>query len=206
MQNIKLNVVNLSNDQNNSRVVIFQKNVAATFEELAVAWKVIQRLGSGDHHPFLFPLTMTVGASDSWGNYTPQLTAYPGQAFQMTLQPSGDVLSFQGPSSGPTQVDLNNNLIQGAINANIYKNGSLLSTKTSVAPGQKATFEFKPTIFIGVASQVVEGQVMNSAILSQINTEISLLGIASADIIMTGGGPGPNSTSFEFNLANVVMA
>jgi hypothetical protein len=47
---------------------------------------------------------------------------------------------------------------------------------------------------------------MDSAIISNIDTEISLLGLASADIIMTGGGPGQNSTPFEFQLANVVMA
>jgi hypothetical protein len=47
---------------------------------------------------------------------------------------------------------------------------------------------------------------MNSAILSMVNAELSLLGIASADIVMTGGGPGPTSTPFQFNLANIVMA
>ncbi|MBT9441299.1 MAG: hypothetical protein IV087_05435 [Acidovorax sp.] len=46
---------------------------------------------------------------------------------------------------------------------------------------------------------------MNSAIISNINTELSLLGIASADIVMTGGGPGANSTPFAFNLENIVM-
>ena len=44
-----------------------------------------------------------------------------------------------------------------------------------------------------------------SAVVSNINTEISLLGIASADIVMTGGGPGANSTPFAFSLQNVVM-
>jgi hypothetical protein len=103
-------------------------------------------------------------------------------------------------------VQLRNDLQKGAINATIYKDGRNLATKTSVAPGQKAVFEFKPTIWIGAVSQVVEGQVMNSAIMSDVNTELSLLGIASADIVMTGGGPGTNSTAFTFNLENVVMA
>ena len=46
---------------------------------------------------------------------------------------------------------------------------------------------------------------MNSAILSDINTELSLLGIQSADIVMTGGGAGPQATPFEFTLENVVL-
>jgi hypothetical protein len=67
-------------------------------------------------------------------------------------------------------------------------------------------FTFKPTIWIGVASQVEPGDVIDSAILSEINTEISLLGIVSADIVMTGGGTGPNATPFAFTLQNIVMA
>jgi hypothetical protein len=35
-----------------------------------------------------------------------------------------------------------------------------------------------------------QGRMMNSPIISQINSELSLLGISSADIVMTGGGPG----------------
>jgi hypothetical protein len=64
----------------------------------------------------------------------------------------------------------------------------------------------KPTIWIGVVSQVEEGDVMNSAIISDINTELSLLGIASADIVMSGGGAGPSATPFMFTLENIVMA
>ena len=53
---------------------------------------------------------------------------------------------------------------------------------------------------------MVEGQPLNAAIVSSVNTEISLLGIASADIVMTGGGAGPGAKPFVFTLQNVVMA
>jgi hypothetical protein len=88
----------------------------------------------------------------------------------------------------------------------VLRPGRLLATKAGIAPGQKALFQFNQTIWIGVVSQVVQGEIMNSAITSNINTEFSLLGIASADIVMTGGGSGANSTPFTFNLANIVMA
>lgn len=203
---IKLNLINNSNDANNSQIVIFQKNVATNFDELAVAWRVIQNLGQGDNHPFLFPMAMAVSASDSYGNYTPQLPAQNGQLFSMNLTTSGDQLVASGSSSSSSEVQVLNCLPKGAINASIYKDGKILATKTSVAPQQKAVFQFKPTIWIGVVSQIVQGQVMNSAILSGVNTELSLLGVASADIVMTGGGPGPNSTAFQFTLENVTMA
>lgn len=203
---IKLNFINKSNDANNSQIVIFQKNVSANYNELAVAWQVIQNCGQGDNHPFVFPMTMDVGASDSWGNYTPQLTAQNGQLFTMQSNPSGDQLIQTGNGTSVTEVQVLNGLTTGAINASIYKAGNMLATKTSVAPQQKAVFQFNPTIWIGAASQIVQGQVMSSAIISNVNTELSLLGIASADIVMTGGGPGPSSTPFVFNLQNVVMA
>lgn len=207
MNSIKLNFINHSNDTNNSSVVIFQKNVATSFEELAVAWTVIQNCGSGENHPFSFPMSYTVSASDAWGNYTPQLDAINGQAFDMIKSTSGDHLELSSkPATSPSEIEMSNDLQMGSINANCYKSGKLLATITGIAPGQKAVFEFKPTIWIGVVSQLEEGEVMNAAILSSINTEISLLGIASADIVMTGGGAGPSATPFVFTLENIKMA
>ncbi|MED5524165.1 hypothetical protein [Gallaecimonas pentaromativorans] len=203
---IKLRFVNHSNDANNSEFVVFQKNVSSDFDELNVAWKVIKNCGQGDYHPFAFPMTMSVGASDSDGNYMPEIVAENGQMYSVQQTTSGHRLQFTGPGTSSKEVQLRNDLTKGAINCNIMKAGRLLATKTGVAPGQKAVFQFKPTIWIGAASQIVEGEVMNSAIISDINTEISLLGIASADLVVTGGGPGANSTPFVFSLENVVMA
>jgi len=202
---IQLNLVNNSNSDDPS-VVIFQKNVATNFDEFVIAWKVIRIFGQGDNHPFVFPIGMQIGASDSWGNHIPGLNANTGELYHVTLTGSGDTLSYLCPATSPTKIQLKNGLAVGAINADIYKNERLLATQTSIAPGQMAAFEFKPTIWIGVVNQVMEGEGMNSAILSDINTEISLLGIAKADIVMTGGGPGPSSIPYTFTLQNVVTA
>lgn len=204
METIKLNFINRSNDTNNSSVVIFQQNVAEDFGEIAVAWKVIENCGRLDNHPFTYPMNFMVSASDSYGNYTPQTTAYQGQAFEMIKTTSGDILQIASTNSiSATEVEIRNNLSMGAIDANCYRSGSLLATKTGLAPGQKAVFEFHPRIYLGVVSQVEEGAVMSSAIISQINAEINLFGITSADIVMTGGGPGKSSTGFNFTLENI---
>ncbi len=206
MPDIKLNFVNQSNDRNNSEVVIFQKNVATSYEELAVAWKVIEYCGQSWNHPFTYPMDMFVAASDSWGNFSQQQAASNGQQFAVIENQSGDILQYAGQASSQNEVEVLNGLQLGAIDANVYKDNRLLATKTSIAPGQKAVFQFKPTIWIGVVSQIEEGQIMNSAILSNINTEISLFGVKSADIVMTGGGPGSGSTPFQFTLQNIVYA
>ncbi len=206
MTAIKLTLINQSNDHNNSQIVIFQKNEVTSAEELAVAWQVISNLGQGWQHPFTYSINVAVGAGDSWGNYSPQEAAADGQQFSVVKDTSGDILRYSGNANEPNQIEILNALAQGAINANIYRDGKLAATKTGVAPGQKAAFQFTPTIWIGVVSQVEEGEVLNSAIISQINTEISLFGIASADILMTGGGSGADATPFVFTLQNVKYA
>lgn len=205
LTNIKLNLVNQSQDINNTEYVIFQKNVAENFGELAVAWRVVQNLGIGDNHPFVYPLEFKVSAGDAFGNFTPQMTSADGQAYDLVRSASGDVLQLSTtPASSVTEVEVRNKLPNGGISANIFRDGRLLATKTNVSPGQKAVFEFKPRIFIGAVSQVTEGEVLDTAILQEINTEIDLLGIQSADVVITGGGGGPNATPFAFSLANVV--
>lgn len=203
---IKLTFINRSNDENNSDILIFSKNVATSFDEIAVAWQVIRNCGQGWSHPVEYPAAVTVGVMDAYGNYSPQMQAENGQAFAVVRRASGDALVLSGQSSSPQEISIANDLPLGAISAIVFRDGKPYAMKQTVAPQQKAVFQFKPTIFIGVVSQVEEGQILNSAIISDINTEISLLGIASADIVMSGGGPGPQSTPFTFVLENVVMA
>lgn len=202
---ITLNFINNSNDTNNSEVLIFAKD-AGGLSELAIAWTVIRNCGRGSHHPFLYPMDQQVAASDAWGNFTPQLNAEPGQCFHMILTESGDMLQLKGPASNPRSIEVANDLMQGSINALIFKADRLFAIAQNIVPGQRAAFQFKPTLWIGVASQIEEGDVINSAILSSVNTEISLLGLRSADIVMTGGGSGPNATPFTFALENLVYA
>jgi hypothetical protein len=205
---INLQLINHSNDANNSEILIFQKNVTPGFNEIAVAWKVVQNLGNGDRHPFLYSHDLSVDACDSYGNYTSQVgPANPGSAFQMLRNVSGDVLQvYPSGAAAPTETDVRNDLTEGSINANVYRSGTLVATRANVVPGEKATFAFEPTIFIGVASQVEEGQILNSAVLSSVNTEISLLGISSADIIMSGGGSGTQAVPYTFTLENAVYS
>lgn len=201
---IQLNLINQSQDTNNSQVLIFSKNVAEDEGEVAVAWRVIKNLGLGDNHPFDYPLQFEVSAGDSWGNFTPAIQALDGQAYEMIKDNSGNVLRLsQTPSTSPLDVEIRNDLKTGGISANIFRDDKLFATKTNVSPGQKAVFRFRPRIFIGVATQIQESQIVDSATVSQVNTEIDLLGISSADIVMTGGGGGPSATPFQFHLEHI---
>lgn len=198
---IEITFINNSNDMNNSEVVIFQKNVATNFESTAIAWTVIKNCGRNWTHKFTYPMQFEVAAGDSWGNISDQQQAENGQKWDVVRSNSGDILQLDSnPASSQSEVEIKNDLATGAIDALIYKAGKLLASKTGVSPGEKAVFEFRPEIYVGVASQINEGDVMNSAILSDINQKFSLLGITKANLIMTGGGVGKNATPFVFEL------
>ena len=204
---INLNFINQSNDANNSQVIIFQKNASGPpVNDSVVAWKVITNCNPGWNHPFKFTAQIYVAAGDDWGNFSPQLPANNGDTFSVVNQTSGGALTYSGQGADTQGIEVLNGVSSGTINANIFRDGRLLATKTNLVPGEKALFRFTPTIWISAVSQIEEGRVINPAILPQLITEISLIGIKSADIVMTGGGPGIESTPFVFLLENVVYA
>ena len=204
MSDIQLKVLNRSNDINNSNIVVFQKNVSADANVQTIAWRVIKNLGIGDYHPFTYPMAFEIAAKDANGNYMPNQKCTNGQAFEVIMSSSGHVLQRASyPSSSPAEVQVYNNLSLGDIDAQCYRDGKLLAAKTNVSPGMKASFEFLPKIFIGMVSQIEQGAVMSSNIPVQFLTELDLLGVSEADIVLTGGGGGEEATPFVFQMTNI---
>lgn len=202
--NIHLCFVNRSKEMNNLKVVLFQKNVASSIGELAVAWKVIENCAPGCFHPICYSTQLALSVSDFYGNHTPIRPVDAGQVYSVSPTPLGRRVHSWGRHEVSGEVAVRNDLERGAINVNIYSNKRRLATKTAVAPQQKALFEFTPTLWIGAVSEVEQGQVLSSAVLSEVNTELPLVGVVSADIVMTGGGSGPDAGPLMFSLENVV--
>lgn len=198
---IEITFINKSQDMNNSNVVIFQKNVSTDFHSTTIAWKVIKNCGRDWSHKFTYPMTFEVGAEDSFGNVSDLKTAENGQKWAVVYNKSGDILELlEEPSANPFEVEVKNSLDTSSIDAQIYKSGNLLASKTGVSPGEKGVFQFKPEIYVGVNSQVEQGKEINSAIIDDINQKFSLFGLTKANLIMTGGGVGPSATPFVFEL------
>lgn len=207
MNQIQLTLINRSDDSNSNQIVLFQKNESATENSSAVAWTVIQNSRPGDHYSFTYSHDVFVAITDSSGNDSPMYLAAPGTAFKVIENEIGDELQqSKNASPHPEAIELSNDLPVGSITAKCYRDNRLCDIINELSPGQKAIFRFKPAIWPGVVKDANQGNVMDSAIISSINTQLDLYGIARADIIMTGGGPGPNSTPFEFTLENIVYA
>lgn len=189
-----------------SNVVIFQKNTASRAGQIAVAWQVIENSVPGSSYPFVYQSAVELAAADSFGNATATIPANNGQLYRVYDAGLGNEIEGAGSVVNQESIQVRNDLQIGNISVVLYRNGGIIAMKTGIAPQQKAVFQFKPTIWIGVVSQVQAGDLINQAILSQINTELSLLGIEKAKIIMTGGGLGTTARPYQFKLADIIYA
>lgn len=207
MISIQLNFINQSNDANNSQIVIFQKNAALPNNlQNVTAWQTFQIGAQGNSTLINYPIGYSVSASDSFGNVSPMLPASEGNRFDFVNSVSGSKLQLSAiPASAPQVIEVHNELSIGSIGANIYKDGKLLNAKMGISPGQMAQFAFTPTIYLTRNNQIVQGEEMNVTPLAADVTEISLMGLRSADIVMTGGGKGPDAQPFNFTLTNIKM-
>jgi hypothetical protein len=195
---VKLTLVNNSDDTSNSKFAIVAGNGVLGLTG-AVAWTVVENNIPGNTHPFTWESARALNASDSSGNYTPQIDAINGKAYSITNDNGGIRLAEDGVSNAPNQFDIKNasSVITGV---HLYKSGRLYAQRLSLFQNTTLTYQLRPKIFVGaVPATVVQGQTLTDGDVTNISTEFSLLGIASADIVITGGGANP----FVFSLANI---
>lgn len=204
---IQLRFVNKSLDGHQSEVLIFQKNLFPEMATLAMAWKVIRFCGYECYHPFSYPMDLEISVTDEHGNFTPRMAAKSGESLRLeSLVQGGRWLRRAGKSATTTDLSVINAMGQGSVNVCAYRGGRLVGMHTAVAPGQHVVFRYQPVLWIGVASQVVQGSALDSAVVNSVNTELSLQGLVRADVVMSGGGSGEGAIPYEFSLENIVRS
>lgn len=197
----KITFINKSWDENNSNVVIFQKDEATSIQSTVNAWKVIRHCGYNWSHEFVYSSSFEVAVKDAYHNSSNRKGACPGQKWSVKQEPGGNTLELAKQKAvNWEEVEIKNDLYRGSIDAQIYKQGRLVVGKNGVPPEQKAIFKLEPYIYVGVHAQVEEGDALDSAVLSDTKARFSLRGINEAQLIMTGGGVGPAAKPFEFEL------
>jgi hypothetical protein len=203
---IRLNFINRADDPHHSQLLIFARNPETSLDEIAAAWTVIADFRPDMTYAVLYPADTGINVQDSFGNFTPMLPAEAGRHFRVMESEDGMIVELADDAGPPDQIILANALRQGAVNVGLYKDKRLYLGERHILPEQTAAFRLKPTLWVGVASQSDPDAGRSSAILSSVATEISLLGLASADIVMTGGGAGANAGPLVFTLENIVTA
>ncbi|WP_316820428.1 hypothetical protein [Pedobacter gandavensis] len=196
---ILFNFINRSNSSDAS-VVMFQKNVSASADGTAIAYKVIKNARPEEKLPFSFPVNMEIGAKDTDGYESPNAPAEGGDTFMLQRAAGSDSLYKSVSKGNPNEILLYNLLNTGRVDAFLYKEYKVLARQIGITHIHSAVFEIKPSLWIGVTDQVAEGGVMSAGLLSNIKTELPLTGLKSADIVMTG-----DVGRFEFALENAVI-
>ncbi|MGM0593957.1 MAG: hypothetical protein ACQETD_05405 [Pseudomonadota bacterium] len=142
--------------------------------------------------------------SDYYGNYSPHLPVQLGSNYTVSPQTSGRRLEQDGTALQCHTLSVVNRLPIGALDMHLLRTGRIVASKSALAPGQKALFT--PTSSISVAScyGVAEGAFIARKNLVGIRQFYNLNAIASADIVMAGGGCATDSVAIQFHLENVV--
>ena len=189
--NIQINYTNKSMNKDLPTVFVFTKNETPTFDVLkeGVAWRTIPDIGRGSSSSFVFPVITEVGATWSDGtNKTQVLPSDIGKRYTVSKNDTGIVLEANGNASDTKSIDVNNDAnIQDGISASLYKDGKLMLTKNIVGYGQKATFVLKPKLYWGIASEIEESQLLNSAVLNTDSFfELDLEGVSEVNVSLNG--------------------
>jgi hypothetical protein len=88
------------------------------------------------------PPTFQISASNDLNEFG-RLVANFGQAYHVILDSSGFVLKPSGAATSPKEIEVRNDLRQGAIDAHFYIDGQKVATSHSRPPGHKAKFGWK---------------------------------------------------------------
>ncbi|MCF6282672.1 MAG: hypothetical protein L3J28_10795 [Candidatus Polarisedimenticolaceae bacterium] len=200
----KLKFWNHSDARRPPNILIFQNDGGRDSSIRSTAWKVIKGCGRDCYHPITYTFDMEITVNDGDGNYSPHLNAEPGHSFSVTSLHRGRRLFQQGVAHRVSEIHLNNDLNRGALDCHIFRSGRAVTSKYSVAPGQQAVFTPSNKIWIGVTPTLPPGHRLNTDAIPLIKTELSLDGIASADIVMHGGELCTDSTSFKFCMENII--
>ncbi|MFT7009425.1 MAG: hypothetical protein ACJAXJ_003973 [Colwellia sp.] len=189
--NVEITYVNKSMNKDLPTIFVFTKNEVPTFDSLkeGVAWRIMPDIGRASSSRFIFPIETQVGAS--WQddqNVTDVLTSSIGKRYTVSKNDTGIVLAANGDASDTKSIDISNDVhVLNGVSAQLYKDGKLMMTKKIVGFGQKATFVLKSKLYWGVASEIKESQLLNSAVLNTDSFfEQNLEGVSKATISLNG--------------------
>ena len=125
-------------------------------------------IGRASSSSFIYPIETSVGATWQNGqNKTEKMNAVMGKSYGVIKNGTGIVLAANGSTSDTHSIEVNNDVnVPNGISAQLYKDGKLMMEKKIVGFGQKATFALKSKLYWGLASEIQESQLLNSAVLN----------------------------------------
>lgn len=180
-------------------ILAFQKNAVNPPNQYDLAWMVfgtnakVRKVGisfEGLSAEFL-----------STSGVSPRTPMVPGTSYTAEMGSVTVMLKPTGSTGYPGLVTITNGLDVVA-QITLYRSGLALAMAKEVAPGATAEFAYDDTLWIGQDPGVGPGDPLTGSEMDAINTGITLTGIVSADVVMTGSDGGP----YMFLLEKIVYA
>lgn len=185
-----IRIVDLSEVSSPKRVVLYITNTAAGFDETVLIWKEF----------YFVPKNTQPKTFDFWGEYAASGYLGSNHLFEIPvlrgkkyrINDANNAFELMGNATSGAEIQFFNNKEQ-PVSLILKKSNSILFNGSLNSNATKA-FSYKPTVLIGVADSL-----SGYYNVSNINTEISLLGVATADINIHEGLAQP----YQFTLSNI---
>jgi len=188
----KITYVNKSANKNLPQVFVFAQNETPNFNSLkeGVAWKVIKDIGRGSLFNFYYSNDEHY-VQATWNdneNSTAQIIAQVGSKYHIVRDTTGIVLKPNGEASDTDSIEIVNNIeVVNGVTAQYCKNGLVMLEKSQVGYHKSAIFIPTNKIYFGLASEISEGDSLQSAILNTENFfELDLNGLSNVTISLNG--------------------
>lgn len=192
---IDLIFYNESDLKETPKIVLFQKHLIGGAQGDPVAWKVLKNLARGYRHPFQFDLNPQMRVKGSSGTQIGGLIDLEySKSYVTQTDTEGDKVT-----QDLLTVPLVNQFKKDTISAEIFRGGRLLAVTRSIKPEESVIFQFNQVLWVGIANNETEGEILSEVAQTKIHTGLNLEGVNTAEIVMTGGGTKPLS----FSLRNV---
>ena len=192
--------VNDSNNQNNPTVLVFMEPTESNLAAQSTAWQVIDNIGNNSWHRFTYTLdTSAIATWNDGSSGTFPVTTSNGKTYALKNTPGGFSLVDGGTTTADNEFDVLNKVsIEGGISVTAFKDGKPIATKKEVAKNQKAEFVFHPKLYFGVSSEYELGDAVDSAVMSEEFTPVSLEGLSQLTVKLTGSA----ETGYRFTVSD----
>lgn len=174
------------------RILVGQKNVAASFGESDYFW-VDYLAYKNDQTYLMFSKGLYLSTSDEFGNSLGLVSVSNGNTYYIESDVFGDSIAVE-TTSAPSEFVFHNNKSDDKV-VSIYRDGMITGT-TTVNAGDSFSFSYNKSFWF-YATDVLTGSIS----WSDVNTQISFLGVYSADAVLT-----LSDGNYVWTLSNIVSS
>lgn len=174
---------------NVKRILVGQKNLS---DSLSDYFWVDYLAYKNDRTFLLFSKSLYISTNDDYGNSLNLTVVSNGNTYYIESDVFGDSIAIE-TTSGPSEFVFHNNKLQDK-EVSVYRDGAI-TAKATISAGDSFTFEFRNTFWFH-ATDTLTGSIS----WSSVNTEMSLLGIYSADAVLS-----LNDGIYTWDLSNLVF-